>query len=56
MLQFYRHRQLYISHYLPWAVETGKTSKFLLNLFFERRWEQPLKELHEEMNIKPLII
>ena len=29
-------------------------SKFLMNVYFEKRWEQPLSELHKELNIFPL--
>ncbi|XP_063910941.1 ubiquinone biosynthesis protein COQ4 homolog, mitochondrial isoform X2 [Zophobas morio] len=51
-----KHRNLYKNYYLPWALETAHNSKFLLNTFFEKRWEQPLNELHKELNIKPLVL
>jgi len=28
----------------------------MLNIYFEKRWEQPMEELHKELNIKPLKI
>lgn len=28
----------------------------MLNIYFEKRWEQPLEELQKELNIKPLEI
>lgn len=28
----------------------------MLNIYFEKRWEQPIEELHKELNIKPLEI
>ncbi|EFA00400.2 Ubiquinone biosynthesis protein COQ4 homolog, mitochondrial-like Protein [Tribolium castaneum] len=51
-----KHRNLYKKYYLPWAIETANSSNFLLNTFFEKRWEQPLAELHQELNIKPFIL
>jgi ubiquinone biosynthesis protein COQ4 len=51
-----KNRAFYIKYCLPWAIETAQNSKFLLNTFFERRWEQPLSELHKELNIKPLVL
>jgi ubiquinone biosynthesis protein Coq4 len=54
--EIFRNRAFYIKYCLPWAIETAQNSKFLLNTFFERRWEQPLSELHKELNIKPLVL
>ncbi|KAF2899370.1 hypothetical protein ILUMI_06813 [Ignelater luminosus] len=51
-----KHRQLYKQYYLPWAIKTGTNSDFLLNLFFEKRWEQPLVELHKEVGISSLVL
>ncbi|KAL3284913.1 hypothetical protein HHI36_019045 [Cryptolaemus montrouzieri] len=51
-----KQRKDYLQYYLPWAIETGSTSKFFMNVYFEERWEQPIVELHEELNIKPLIL
>ncbi|XP_020708758.2 ubiquinone biosynthesis protein COQ4 homolog, mitochondrial [Athalia rosae] len=51
-----RQRKNYVDHYLPWALSTGSNAKFLLGVYFEERWEQPLKEFHKEMNISPLVI
>lgn len=48
-----KHRKLYIDHYLPWAIETGKNMNFLLNIYFEKRWEQPMSELCSEINLIP---
>lgn len=52
----FRQRQLYIKYYLPWAIQTGLNSNFMLNIYFENRWEQPIDELHKELNIKLLKI
>ncbi|XP_044269995.1 UDP-sugar transporter UST74c-like [Tribolium madens] len=51
-----KHRNLYKKYYLPWAIETAHNSNFLLNTFFEKRWEQPLFELHQELKIKPFVL
>ncbi|XP_017884371.2 ubiquinone biosynthesis protein COQ4 homolog, mitochondrial-like isoform X2 [Ceratina calcarata] len=50
-----RQRKLYLEHHLPWAISTGIRAKFLLGVYFEERWEQPLDEFHREMNIVPLV-
>ncbi|XP_011299269.1 ubiquinone biosynthesis protein COQ4 homolog, mitochondrial [Fopius arisanus] len=49
-----KQRQLYAKYHLPWAINTGKNSGFLLSTYFEERWEQPLDAFHREMNIQPL--
>ncbi|KAG8232133.1 hypothetical protein J437_LFUL012142 [Ladona fulva] len=49
-----KYRQKYVKYYLPWAVKTGFEAKFLMNVFYEKRWEQSVSELLEELNIKPL--
>lgn len=51
-----KHRQQYQKYYLPWAIETGNNAGFLLNVYYEERWEQSIDELHRELNIKPLVI
>lgn len=33
----------------------GKTSSFLLAIYFEERWEQTIDDFYCEMNIKRLI-
>ncbi|XP_043478774.1 ubiquinone biosynthesis protein COQ4 homolog, mitochondrial [Leptopilina heterotoma] len=50
-----RQRKLYSNYYLPWAINTGKNSKFLLGIYFEERWEQTLEDFYKEMNIKRLM-
>nr|AEE61573.1 unknown [Dendroctonus ponderosae] len=51
-----KHRQLYLSSYLPWALKTGQSAEFLLNIYFEKRWQQPLTEFYQEVNIQPLVL
>ncbi|XP_067012145.1 ubiquinone biosynthesis protein COQ4 homolog, mitochondrial isoform X2 [Anabrus simplex] len=51
-----KQRQKYVQYYLPWAIRTGTTGSFLMNVFFEQRWDQPVRELLRELNITPLEI
>ncbi|KAM9735139.1 ubiquinone biosynthesis protein COQ4 homolog, mitochondrial [Menidia menidia] len=37
----------------PWAVQNGRRARCVLNVFYERRWEQSLEELRQELNIEP---
>lgn len=47
-----KQRKNYIETYLPWALRVGSNSKLLMNIYFERRWEQPLNELRDELGIE----
>lgn len=47
----HRHLQVLVSELVPWAVENGRRAPCVLNLYYERRWEQPLKALREELGI-----
>ncbi|CAL4155353.1 unnamed protein product [Meganyctiphanes norvegica] len=47
-----KQRRKYIETYLPWALRVGANSKYLMNIYFERRWEQPLNELRDELGIE----
>ncbi|XP_014357897.2 ubiquinone biosynthesis protein COQ4 homolog, mitochondrial [Papilio machaon] len=49
-----KHRQLYLKHYLPWAITTGNNAKFLQGIYFEKRWDQDIEDFHKEMNITRL--
>ncbi|XP_071524237.1 ubiquinone biosynthesis protein COQ4 homolog, mitochondrial isoform X2 [Panulirus ornatus] len=49
-----KQRQKYLSVYLPWALRVGRSSNFLMNLYFEKRWEQSMVELRNELNIEPI--
>lgn len=51
----FRQRKLYLEHHLPWAINTGIGTKFLLGIYFEERWEQPLADFYQETNIIPLV-
>ncbi|XP_036272169.1 ubiquinone biosynthesis protein COQ4 homolog, mitochondrial isoform X2 [Pipistrellus kuhlii] len=43
--------QVLYSELVPWAVENGRRAPCVLNLYYERRWEQPLTALREELGI-----
>ncbi|XP_058380158.1 ubiquinone biosynthesis protein COQ4 homolog, mitochondrial [Diceros bicornis minor] len=40
-----------VSELIPWAVQNGRRAPCVLNLYYERRWEQPLRALREELGI-----
>lgn len=48
-----KQRAKYVAHYLPWAVEVGRESKPLMNIYFEKRWSQQVDEIRKELNITP---
>ncbi|KAK3874712.1 hypothetical protein Pcinc_020368 [Petrolisthes cinctipes] len=48
-----KQRQKYISTILPWAMHTGRSSKLLMNMYFEKRWEQSINEIRKEFGIEP---
>lgn len=37
--------------YRPWAVKVGLHAEFLMNTYYEERWEQDLDDLRYELNI-----
>merc|ERR1712142_420825 len=39
--------------YRPWAIKVGTKSRFLLNVYYEMRWEQDIDDLRREMRIDP---
>ncbi|XP_046387974.1 ubiquinone biosynthesis protein COQ4 homolog, mitochondrial-like [Ischnura elegans] len=51
-----KQRKKYVKYHLPWAVRTGYEAKFLMTVYFEKRWEQPVEEILNELNIKPLVV
>jgi ubiquinone biosynthesis protein COQ4 len=52
-----KHRQLYQKYFLPWSIETGRQlSQPLLNVYWEKRWNQDINEIRDELNIKKLQI
>lgn len=51
-----RQRQNYLRHYLPWALRMGRQVHPLMNVYWEKRWEQDMAELRQELNIEELVI
>jgi ubiquinone biosynthesis protein COQ4 len=37
--------------YLPWARKCGQEATFVLNVYYEKRFEEDLDELRRELNI-----
>ncbi|XP_038158358.1 ubiquinone biosynthesis protein COQ4 homolog, mitochondrial isoform X2 [Cyprinodon tularosa] len=37
----------------PWALQNGRRARCVLSIFYERRWEQRLEDLRQELNIQP---
>ncbi|CAJ1070315.1 ubiquinone biosynthesis protein COQ4 homolog%2C mitochondrial isoform X2 [Xyrichtys novacula] len=37
----------------PWALKNGQQSRCVLSIFYERRWEQSVEDLRQELNIEP---
>jgi ubiquinone biosynthesis protein COQ4 len=44
-------RRQYTRTYLPWALKCGHQSKYLMNVYFEKKFEQDIDELRSELNI-----
>ena len=40
--------------YRPWAIKVGTKSRFILNVYYEQRWEQDIEDLRREMRIDPV--
>lgn len=49
-----RQRANYRQLYLPWALDTAKSLKPLMTVYWEKRWDQNLDDLQNELNIVPL--
>ncbi|KAH9500765.1 hypothetical protein Btru_076406 [Bulinus truncatus] len=48
-----KHRQKYFDIYLTWAIRAAYNSKFLMNVYFEKHWEQDIEEFRKELNLEP---
>lgn len=49
-----KQRELYKRFYLPWVINNGRKIRPLLPVYWEKRWEQNIDELRQELNIKTL--
>nr|XP_034351992.1 ubiquinone biosynthesis protein COQ4 homolog, mitochondrial isoform X2 [Arvicanthis niloticus] len=45
--------QVLFSELIPWAIENGRRAPCVLSIYYERRWEQSLTALREELGISP---
>jgi len=53
LYEFCRHSRIFWSSLLPWAVQNGRQSLFLMNVYFEKHWETDMNELRAELGITP---
>ena len=53
-LRFTKSQIKRYSVYRPWAIKVGTKSRFLLNVYYEQRWEQDIQDLRREMRIDPV--
>ncbi|XP_064458296.1 ubiquinone biosynthesis protein COQ4 homolog, mitochondrial-like [Ornithodoros turicata] len=49
-----KQRKAYTTRHLPWALQVGYSGKNLMCVYYEKHWEQPMRELQHQLNIKPL--
>uniref|UniRef100_A0A8C6SLM4 Ubiquinone biosynthesis protein COQ4 homolog, mitochondrial n=1 Tax=Neogobius melanostomus TaxID=47308 RepID=A0A8C6SLM4_9GOBI len=47
------HLQTLFKSLGPWALQNGRKARCILNVFYERRWEQSIEDLREELDIEP---
>lgn len=47
------HRQRYFSVFFPWSIEQGFKAKFLMNIYYEKHWEDDIDDLRKRMNVEP---
>ncbi|EDO34664.1 predicted protein [Nematostella vectensis] len=48
-----KHREQLRSYYIPWALSNGMKAKFIMNVFYERHFEEPIDSLRKKMNLTP---
>ncbi|KAF8797291.1 Ubiquinone biosynthesis protein COQ4 like protein [Argiope bruennichi] len=51
-----KQREKYLKYYLPWSVNCGSHAKFLMNVYFEKRWQQSIRDLRYELNIPDFLV
>ncbi|KAG5678953.1 hypothetical protein PVAND_008571 [Polypedilum vanderplanki] len=49
-----KHRKLYQQYYLPWALKNGRNTKPLMNVYWEKRWQQDIGDIQKELRIELL--
>lgn len=45
-------RSLWYADWVPWALRTGRQGRSLAGVYWEKRWEQGLGELRQELGVK----
>lgn len=50
---FHRERANLRRYYIPWAVYCGFQSKFFMNVYFEKHFNEPIDDLRQRMNFIP---
>jgi ubiquinone biosynthesis protein COQ4 len=48
-------RSLLLREYLPWAADAGRACRPLIGVYWERRWEQDIWDLREELGVSGLM-
>ncbi|XP_078082840.1 ubiquinone biosynthesis protein COQ4 homolog, mitochondrial [Mustelus asterias] len=48
-----RKMQVLATDLIPWAVRCGRAAQCMMNFYYEKRWEQSLESLREEIGIVP---
>jgi ubiquinone biosynthesis protein Coq4 len=46
-------RRTLVRDVLPWAISTGTSAVFLMNVFYEKHFAEPLDSLRERLRVKP---
>ncbi|KAJ3033016.1 Ubiquinone biosynthesis protein [Rhizoclosmatium hyalinum] len=44
-------RKLLFTQHVPWLVQCGANSKFLMNVYYEEIWEKPMDDVRKELGI-----
>ncbi|CAN2390976.1 quinone biosynthetic process [Pristimantis euphronides] len=52
-LRLSARRQKKLLELIPWAVQSGRNTRCILNVYYEKRWEQTVESLREEIGILP---
>ncbi|KAM4664106.1 ubiquinone biosynthesis protein COQ4 homolog, mitochondrial isoform 2-T2 [Discoglossus pictus] len=42
-----------LTQLVPWAVQSGRRARCVMNVYYEKRWEQSVESLREEIGILP---
>ncbi|XP_005994402.1 ubiquinone biosynthesis protein COQ4 homolog, mitochondrial [Latimeria chalumnae] len=48
-----RRLRTLLTELVPWAVQNGRNAQCFMNFYYEKRWEQTLESLREDIGISP---